>query len=99
MKIAKLIIAASIVMSGQVMAMSDGAAAVLGIVIGSTMTTQRPSPTIVQQPPVVVYQQPSYQIRPVDPCAGFYDYEGKAYCQGVVERQRREAYERGLYGR
>lgn len=100
MKLVKLLIASTaICVSSQTMAMSDGGAAILGIIIGSSMANRQHQPVVVQQPPVVVYQQNPYQIRPVDPCAGFYDFEGKAYCQGMVERQRREAYERGLYGR
>lgn len=102
--IAVLILSSSVAFAG----LSDGEAAILGIVIGSQLqkhSQQYEQPSQVQRNyPSGVYSKP--QIRHnSDPCAGSYSSVDAAYCRGTqrryqdeVRQMERDAYNRGYNG-
>lgn len=100
----KTIIAATLFLSSSVaFSLTDGQAAILGIVIGSQIQRQsqqeqqRNYPTGVYLPP----QRQQYS----DPCQNTYSSVDAAYCRGAQQRQRevirnmeQDAFNRGYNG-
>lgn len=88
--------------------LSDGEAAILGIVIGSQLqrhSQQYEQPRQVQRNyPSGVYSQPPIRYNS-DPCAGSYSSVDAAYCRGAqrryqdeVRQMEQDAYNRGYNG-
>lgn len=102
--IAALLLSSSIAFAG----LSDGEAAILGIVIGSQIqrhSQQYEQPRQVQRNyPSGVYSQPQRQHNS-DPCQNSYSSVDASYCRGAqrryqdeVRQMEREAYNRGYNG-